>query len=127
MKDNKLYHESFEYKSEYDSEMLGTTGIDVSSKKEVCHTCRGNGRHFRTDLDEQAMVDSFRDDCDDDGFNAYTNGAFDQVCGECKGERVVDEIDWDTVPSWAKDCIEEWDADKRFDEQVRLAENGYRY
>ena len=102
---NRLYHESFEYQSDYDSETLGTTGINVSSKREVCHTCRGYGRHF----------------------TAYTNGAFDQVCSECNGERVVDEIDWDTVPSWAKDCIEEWDADKRFDEQVRLAENGYRY
>tara|TARA_R110000803_G_scaffold45305_1_gene95512 strand:- start:368 stop:748 length:381 start_codon:yes stop_codon:yes gene_type:complete len=123
----KLYHDSFEYQSEYDSEKLGTTGISVSSKKEVCYTCDGNGEHFRKDLDENAMVNSLREDGDDDGYAAYRNGAFNQVCTECNGENVVDKVDWNTIPSWAKDCISEWETDKMFEEQVRFAENGYHY
>jgi len=120
------YHESFEYQDEYDYDKLGTTGIEVSAKRIVCPTCQGNGTHFRTDLDENAMVDSFNEDGDDDGFMAYRRGAFDQVCTECNGRNVVDDVDWDTTPKWMYKCIRRWEQYKIDDEMVRWAENGYR-
>lgn len=123
----QFYHDSFEYQDEYDFETLGNTGITANSSRIVCPTCNGNGRHFRRDLDENLMVDSFREDCDEDGFNAYRNGAFDEVCTECNGNNVIDDVDWDTLPIWVKNCIEDWEDDIRIDEQVHRAECGYRY
>jgi len=123
----RLYHESFEYQEQYNAEKLGTTGIQVQATKIVCPTCNGTGSHFRADLDENLMVQSIQEDADEDSWQAYRGGAFDQVCTECSGRNVVDDVAWETVPSWAKDCIDEWEQEKAFDEQIRFAENGYRY
>lgn len=120
------YHESFEYQEDYDFNTLGKKGITVTSKRIVCPTCNGTGSHFRTDLDENSLVQSIMEDGDDDGYNAYRNGAFDQGCTECNGNNVIEDVDWDTVPKWASDCISEWEEDKAHDERVRYAENGYR-
>jgi DnaJ-class molecular chaperone len=125
MKTN-YYHKSFEYQDEYDYEKLGERGIEANATRIVCPTCNGDGRHFRTDLDENAMVGSFQEDMDDDGMEAYQGGAFDQVCTECNGRNVVDEVDWSSIPKWASDCANEWDEEEAMNERVRFAENGYR-
>ena len=123
----RLYHESFEYQEQYNAEKLGTEGIQVQATKIVCPNCNGTGSHFRADLDENLMVQSIQEDGDEDSWEAYRGGAFDQVCTECNGNNVVDSLDYSTVPEWAIKCIEEWNKQERIDEQVRFAENGYQY
>jgi len=112
MKTN-FYHPSFEYQEEYDFENLGEKGIPVKSKKIVCPACRGNGTHFRTDLDESRMVDMLEEDGDYEGLESYRNGAYDQTCNQCNGKNVVDEVDWNSVPEWADKCIRSWEQSER--------------
>ena len=107
------YHESFEYQDEYDYKSNGTKGIAVGSTKIVCPTCNGTGSHFRRDLDENALIDNIQEDGDDEGMKSYLSGDYDQVCTNCRGNNVVNQIDWDTVPEWARKCIDQWEESAR--------------
>lgn len=119
----QYYHKSFDYQDEYKPKN-NQKGILVDAERIVCPTCNGNGHHFRRDLDENAMIDSFREDMDEDGFNAYRNGVFDQKCVECGGNKVVDIP---KLPKWAQDCVNDWEEEQAMQERVRKAECGYRY
>lgn len=127
----KYYHKSFEYAEEYDFEALGETGIDASVTIEVCPTCGGTGRHFRKDLDENHLVDSFMEDGDYEGYEAYMGGAFDTICTECNGRNVVDVVDVELLPEWARKCISDWEhseyVDRMIHEAEMRAERGWRY
>lgn len=104
-------HKALEYcnplTGEYDeNEEINPKGIlVVDSKYEVCTTCNGHGSHFRSDLDENNLVDNMREDGDDEGIEAYYQGAYDQVCDECHGKRVVANP---TLPAWAENRIYDW-------------------
>jgi DnaJ-class molecular chaperone len=117
-----FYHESFDYQDEYDIDSRGTTGIEVDATRVVCPTCDGTGSHFRRDLDENLMLDGIREDGDEDSMEAYMGGAFDQICTECNGDNVVLQVDWDTVPKWVFECVEDWDRQEMHDRAVRDAE-----
>lgn len=125
MKTIKFYHESFEYNDNFLA--LGEKGLVIKAQRIVCPECNGEGKHFRRDLDENDMIASFREDGNDDGYDAYLNGAFDQICNQCKGEKVLDEPIWDEAPTWVEKCIQDWNEDKRLEEQVRRAECGYQW
>ncbi len=43
-----------------------------------------------------------REDCDEEGIEAYYNGSFDQICEECNGQRVVFSP---ILPEWARELI----------------------
>ena len=61
----------------------------LSGKMEVCPECGGTGSHVRRDIDDSAMVDSMREDGDDEGLEAYFGGAYDVRCTRCNGANVV--------------------------------------
>jgi hypothetical protein len=69
--------------------------LRVPATVEVCPTCGGRGRHFRSDLDENRLLDLMSEDGDEEGIEDYHRGRFDQTCTECKGRNVVDAVDWD--------------------------------
>ena len=91
----------------------------VEGKYEVCTTCNGNGHHFRSDLDENNLVSMMQDDGDYDGIEDYYNGSFDQVCSECKGQRVVFNP---ILPKWAEDRIWDWYESERYYRACRDSE-----
>jgi hypothetical protein len=66
----------------------------VPSNRSICHPCNGYGNHFRSDLDESKLVEGMEEDGDFEGLENYNNGGFDEICGNCNGQKVVDEIDW---------------------------------
>jgi len=121
----KFYHKSLEYSENYNFDKLGTSGISLNCQRVVCPTCNGNGSHFRNDLDENNMINSINDDCDEDSFNAYLNGAFDQTCTECNGQNVVDYPNWSIAPDWIQKCVNDWEEEERHDAIVRRAERGF--
>lgn len=79
--------------------------IMVAGKYEVCGACGGHGVHDRRDIDTSALVDSMREDGDDEGLEAYFKGAFDTVCETCGGLRVVFQP---VLPEWAEKLIDEY-------------------
>jgi hypothetical protein len=121
------YHDAFEYEPEYQFETKGKAGIPATTERIVCPTCNGNGNHFRKDLDENEMIKSIQEDGDEDSMEAYQSGAFNQICTECNGRNVIDQVNFDNLPQWAIDSINEYNKEESFNEQVRFAENGYQY
>ena len=106
MKNFKLAHPALEYVEHSDHE--GGDYVMVTGRMVVCPECGGEGRHVRRDLDDSAMVDSMREDGDDEGLQAYFGGAFDEICRECTGKNVVLAPDADSVPKWAQEAIDDW-------------------
>jgi DnaJ-class molecular chaperone len=114
----RLEHPALKYCEEHD----GSDFILVDGKMVVCPTCQGTGSHVRHDLDDSAMVDSMREDCDYEGLEAYFGGAFDERCTHCGGENVILVPDADSVPDWAQKAIESWEESRRMDEAITAAE-----
>ena len=81
----------------------------VQGKMEVCPTCGGRGTHFRSDLDENELIDLYREDGDYEGLESYYAGAFDQTCEQCKGQNVIAAPDWDCIPKEIIDACDQWD------------------
>jgi hypothetical protein len=108
----KFQHPALDYHNpatgEYDEEFENVS-IVCQGSYEVCACCKGTGSHFRSDLDEDNLVRSMYDDGDDDGMESYFNGAFDCICKECKGTRVVAVP---VLPEWADRVITEWYRDE---------------
>ena len=70
--------------------------ISVALKYEVCPTCEGKGKHVNPSIDCDGLTaEDFAEDPDfrDD----YFSGRYDVTCYECKGQRVVLELDRDNV------------------------------
>lgn len=97
------YHDPITGK--YNEDINEEGELYVNAKYEVCSSCDGHGSYFRSDLDENALVEGMRDDCDEEGIDAYYGGSFDQICSECHGKRVVANP---TLPDWADTLLQEW-------------------
>lgn len=67
----------------------------LPAERVVCESCRGNGHHFRSDLDENRMIELIEEDGDEEEMEHYRRGGYDQTCHECKGRNVVDQVNWD--------------------------------
>lgn len=93
----------------------------VASRKEVCGTCRGEGK-------SSAYLGAFSGEDmanDPDFFEDYMDGAYDRVCPECNGNRVVDVPDESRTPPevWAKyveDCDENAYIDRMQEAERRM-------
>ena len=66
----------------------------LPTNRSICHCCNGYGYHFRSDLDENKLIESMEEDGDFEGLEDYRRGGFDQICQNCNGQKVIDEIDW---------------------------------
>jgi len=70
--------------------------IKLLCKWGVCGLCNGDGTHTNPSIDAGGIGgdDEFwDDDCDEEGNSRYFSGAYDVTCTECKGKRVVPEVD----------------------------------
>ena len=81
----------------------------LSGKMEVCQECGGTGSHVRRDIDDSAMVDSMREDGDDEGLEAYFGGAYDVRCTRCNGANVVLVPNMDEMDAEFLKRIQEWE------------------
>jgi hypothetical protein len=122
MKKFRLSHPALAYVEghENDAEWVDDDTILVEGEMVVCPTCQGTGSHVRHDLDDSAMVDSMREDGDEEGLEAYFNGAFDERCTECNGNNVV--LAPRNVPEWAAKAMRRWDDQKEYDRAIQEAE-----
>lgn len=97
-------------------EALVEEGVDVqlemelSTRYEVCHSCRGSGTVVNPSIDAGGIS---REDFDEDPefARSYFNGDYNIRCTNCKGKRVVPEVDFPSniqkeIDSWMED---QWD------------------
>jgi hypothetical protein len=69
--------------------------LEVPAKRVVCSRCNGTGRHD-PEAWSNGLSQEFLDERDEEWHEDYMAGKFDVVCTECKGQNVVDAIDWDS-------------------------------
>ena len=113
-----MYHDPIT--GEYNENVNEDGVLNVSATYQVCHRCDGHGSHFRSDLDENALIDGMREDGDEDGIDSYYGGSFDQVCSECRGQRVVASP---MLPEWANEAIHQW---RKFENESRAIRDAER-
>lgn len=70
------------------SEALPSVMVNLPTKNALCPCCDGDGKVVDPSIDAGGI--DF--DGDDDFADAYFSGAYDMTCPECKGEKVVPEI-----------------------------------
>ena len=106
----KLEHDALKYKREEypEADWAGDSALWVNGKMIVCPTCQGTGSHVRRDIDDSRLVDMYHEDGDYDGLERYFKGAFDEVCTQCKGKNVVLDANYESVPEWARNAIDDW-------------------
>lgn len=69
---------------------------DIPWRYQVCGTCEGRGTHVNPSVDSQGI--SEEEFAEDPDFREnYMSGMYDVTCGECGGQRVVAEPDWDAL------------------------------
>jgi hypothetical protein len=71
--------------------------IRCRSTKEVCERCRGEGSHVNPNIDGHGLSQEDFDE-DPDFKENYMSGVYDVQCEECKGLRVVDVPDIESLP-----------------------------
>lgn len=66
--------------------------VSLPARFEVCHRCKGSGRHVNEAIDGNGLT---REDFDEDPDfeEAYFRGDYDVTCTLCHGDRVVSEVD----------------------------------
>ena len=116
-------HPALEYcnplTGEYDENINENGEIYVDATYEVCPTCEGHGFHFRSDLDENNLIDGMQEDGDYEGIESYYSGAFDESCNQCAGQRVVQRPN---LPKWAEIMVYHWRQSQRESEAISAAE-----
>lgn len=99
--------------------------LKVQAQRVVCPCCEGEGRTDRRDIDTSRLVENMEEDGDFEGLEAYEKGAFSQTCPQCKGLRIVDEVNWEAFhrdfPNETKE-IEFWEKCEREDNEYAAQE-----
>lgn len=82
------------FKAELPTDEGDTIEVEFPAVYAVCPTCQGKGTHVNPSIDGNGLS---REDFDEDPdfAESYWRGDYDVVCQECKGQRVVAEIDED--------------------------------
>ena len=114
----KLEHDALKYSEEHD----GTNFLMVEGQMEVCPTCGGTGAMERRDLDMSLVTDSMLEDGDYEAYEHYMKGGYDVPCDHCRGKNVVFEANWELVPEWARDAIEDWEESRRESDRISAQE-----
>jgi hypothetical protein len=104
---------------EYNEDVNEEGILNVEAHYIVCPTCNGHGHHFRSDLDENHLLNMMEEDGDYGGIESYHRGSFDQVCNHCNGKRVVlDPV----LPEWAEKLMIDWYWEERRSSDIQAAE-----
>lgn len=76
----------------YDPEESDSFEVQVNVVYEICVTCAGRGSHVNPSIDASGLT---REDFDQDPQfeEEYRSGLYDVTCYECKGKRVIVELD----------------------------------
>jgi len=80
---------TFEYVNDDGLEQEGS----LPARYEVCPRCQGKGKHCDPNIDGNGITEEEWSQWDEDEKETYLRGGYDVICEECRGQRVVLEID----------------------------------
>lgn len=101
-----------------------TEMVVFPSKFEVCHRCRGEGKHVNPNIDGDSGISQEDFDRDPDFREDYFSGVYDIPCLDCKGLRVTAVIDEDRLTPELKVKLEQleaqWREESEYNQLVRM-------
>lgn len=77
--------------------VIDAEGVEITlpTRNAICPTCDGEGTHVNRAIDGNGLT--AEDLADEDFRESYMSGAYDVPCEECRGRRVVREVDKDRL------------------------------
>lgn len=74
--------------------------LQITTAKEVCPTCRGEGTHVNPSIDGNGITaDEWNYEWGEEEKEMYLSGGYDVVCNHCGGKNVIDVPD-ETHPNY---------------------------
>lgn len=102
------WYDSFDEKRMLVSVTIGDKEYELPCIYSVCPTCDGKGSHVNPSIDADGLT--AEDFAEDPEFaESYFRGAYDMPCNECKGRRVVPDLDRDNID---KTLLEQFDKEQ---------------
>lgn len=105
--------------------------VTLPSRYEVCDRCHGTGTHTNPAIDGNGITASEWAEWDGEDRENYMSGAYDVMCEDCKGLRVVLCVDEERIEKHGseleKQALEQYYEDGQTDhddEYTRQAERG---
>ena len=75
----------------------------------VCGRCKGEGAHTNPNIDGNGITAMEMDELGPDFEEAYFRGDYDVTCEECKGEKVVLEVNRNQAKHSSPEELKEYD------------------
>lgn len=83
----------------------GRRELLLPGKRVICSRCDGEGKHTNPAIDSHGITQEEFDE--NPGFQeAYMRGDYDVTCHECRGERVLSELNLDCLPKALRKRVE---------------------
>lgn len=80
--------------------------VVVQSSFQVCGTCQGRGTHVNPAIDCGGITASEWAEWDDYEKDYYMSGAYDVTCNQCNGEKVIQNLEYETNNKLYNWCCE---------------------
>ena len=80
--------------------------VVVDSRFEVCSTCNGRGTHVNPSIDSGGITASEWAEWDEEEREHYWSGSYDVSCYQCHGEKVIQNLEYETENKLYNWCCE---------------------
>jgi hypothetical protein len=67
--------------------------LEFPARRVICSRCDGKGTHVNPNIDGNGITGEEMSELGPDFFEDYMGGVFDVRCEECRGEKIVLEVD----------------------------------
>jgi predicted methyltransferase len=83
------YEKHFTQKMKDGLPTIEIDGVAFPSTIQVCGTCRGRGMHVNPDIDSNGITASEMSELGEDFEESYFSGAYDVICNQCNGNKII--------------------------------------
>jgi len=92
----------------------------LPAKRIVCFRCNGEGTHVNPSIDGDGLTSE--DMSDLDFMRSYIRGNYDVTCEECKGNKVLDVLDYDRLSPKLQAAVDRGEEEKAMVEMESASE-----
>ena len=84
----------------------GSATVQCETKYQVCPTCNGRGTHTNPNIDCGGITASEWAEWGPEEQDYYMSGGYDVTCSHCNGQRVIQELEYETTNPLYNWCCE---------------------
>ena len=106
----------------------GSATVQCETKYEICPTCNGRGTHTNPNIDCGGITASEWAEWGPEEQDHYMSGGYDVTCYTCHGEKVVQQLEYDTrnpLYNWCCERLQEYYQDQYDSAREMAAERAW--